>query len=60
MATTSNRKEMEREILARTSEIMESVVNPQGLDIHIYIEAGCVPIITYTVKDDIVIEKGEK
>lgn len=54
MALASNRKKMEESILTRVREIMASVVNPQGLDIHIRIEAGCVPNITYTVEDDVV------
>lgn len=61
MALASNREKMEESILARVREIMASVVNPQTLEIRIYIESGCVPNITYTVEDDIVnIEKGEK
>ena len=54
MALASNRKKMEESILTRVREIMASVVNPQELDIHIKIEAGYVPNITYTVEDDVV------
>ena len=60
MALKSSREKIEEAILTRVREIMASVVNPQGLDIHIRIEAGCVPNITYTVEDDVVpFEKGE-
>lgn len=60
MALKSSREKMEEAILTRVREIMASVVNPQELDIHIKIEAGCIPNITYTVEDDVVpCEKGE-
>jgi hypothetical protein len=54
------REKMEEAILTRVREIMASVVNPQELDIHIHMVSGCAPNITYNVKDDVVIEKGDK
>lgn len=60
MALKTSREKMEEAILTRVREIMASVVNPQELDIHIHIVAGCVPNIAYTVDDDVVpFERGE-
>lgn len=54
MAEKSNRAKMEEAILVKVNEIMASVTNPEVLDISIHMVCGCMPEITYTVKNDVV------